>query len=149
MSGIGKAIKTMKWYEWFILAESVAFLSLVQFTAKYPSAFGFWGGVVLMLIVGYVNSFLPVLFARKSRARGNDGIARFMIVMTCLGLGVAGLLVYGISRLPSAPSGSSLSAIKTCSRCNRVVSLAAKAGDSCPYCGARWSFEKTSYPMNR
>lgn len=34
---------------------------------------------------------------------------------------------------------------KQCGRCGRSVSLSASAGDSCPHCGARWSYEKTIY----
>ncbi|MBN1999562.1 hypothetical protein JW935_18555 [candidate division KSB1 bacterium] len=33
---------------------------------------------------------------------------------------------------------------KTCSRCGKTVSLAAEKGQSCPHCGALWTFESTS-----
>ncbi len=33
---------------------------------------------------------------------------------------------------------------KSCGRCGRTVPLASHAGDRCPHCGARWSYERAS-----
>ena len=44
-------------------------------------------------------------------------------------------------KLGGAPKPAGASAQKTCSRCGKVVPLSAHRGQSCPHCGAYWSYE--------
>jgi hypothetical protein len=42
-------------------------------------------------------------------------------------------------------SGSYRTLSKTCGKCGRQVSISAKVGDTCPYCGAVWGAETSTY----
>jgi hypothetical protein len=35
--------------------------------------------------------------------------------------------------------------MKNCGKCGQLAPVTAKVGDVCPYCGARWDFEQTTY----
>lgn len=46
--------------------------------------------------------------------------------------------------LACAADGKLVSVRKHCENCGRVVSRSAQKGQTCPHCGAYWSYERTT-----
>ncbi len=106
-----------------------------------------------VLTVYFGGVFFSLALAKAlNRPRADWGVvAVFLPYFSCSYLGMSkrnwesskGIIGTILGSFSSAsPGGGGFSVAKTCSRCGKSVSAAARAGQRCPHCGAYWSSEK-------
>jgi hypothetical protein len=158
---IGAFIKTLKWYEWMILAEATAFVVLLM-TVTVKGSMPIAGAVICALLYIGLSLFFwgyPAHLARKCRAKDRNSASIAIVTLTLLFYGLIGILVYAFIWLKSnasKTSGSSSSfrgaysgyassyMSKKCGSCGKPAPNSAKVGDVCGYCGVRWGYENTT-----
>lgn len=143
-----------------LILGNLTFFGLVLYVtfASYPyrESPKIFTGNMIFLGLNFFPTIIVILILWIKRKLDYTHLLLFNLVLLGWLVGPIYLLILLISGVDKfalsipEPGSSGFSTTKTCSRCHKVVSNASRSGNTCPYCGAFWSFETGgNYPVSK